>query len=388
MNTKCYQFLLLNVLCLLLMSCSGQSDASTTHAVALTTTAAKASTSSSTHSIAASTSTAKATTTSSAHAAVTSSSTAKVASAAAAASSTTGKNPGTCATTACGTSACCEDQVTGPQCIYQPTLYTCADGVRLCPYGDAECNLTCYNSSIYYCNNGVVTQIPVSPTTTGGSSTTGKNAGTCATTNCGTSACCEDQVTGPQCIYQPTMYSCVDGVRLCQTGFSECNLTCYNSSLYYCDNGAVTQIPPPASTTGGSTTGKNPGTCASTNCGGYACCEDQVTGPQCIYQPTLYTCADGVRLCPYGDAECDLSCYNPNLYTCTNGVVTQIPTAATTTAKATSTAAKISSSSSTHTLAASTSTVKATSASSTHNAATSSSSAKAATASGTTGAGK
>jgi len=390
-------------------------------------------------------------------------------------------NAQSCSSINCAGFACCPDEVTGPVCIYQPSLYTCASGIRLCGAGEGVCNTVCYDESMYYCSNGVITQLPSSASatvgsgsasaSTSGSSTTGSSSGQlCGTVDCGAGiACCNDVVTGPVCIYQPDLYTCAvgtDGDRLCGKGDGVCNNNCYDASMYYCNNNVITQLPQ-GSTTGsapattsapittsapgnncpgaantagvncpsgttccgagtitptcinntdtsvqccvyflsstqcpaGSTCGGSlgpgassdaqcgaPGTsfcdagfnfnafctadqvcctsggtgiccpsgsscgineciapsgptsaattaaptvaptgCASIDCGGSACCDDEVLGPVCIYQPNLYTCASGVRLCGAGEGVCNTVCYDESLYTCQNGVITQIP---------------------------------------------------------------
>jgi len=285
----------------------------------------------------------------------------------------------------CGGYACCQDSVQGAVCIYQPDLYTCAAGIRLCGVGLGVCDTVCYDQSMYYCNNGVITQLPASspthtaspsPTVAHTSAPTQKATSTpthkattsptqkataapthkattaptqkatsaptqkataaptqkatsaptsaptsCAQMFCGGYACCDDVVSGPLCIYQPDQFVCASG-RLCPVGDGVCGTACYNQSIYFCVNGVVTAHPS-SSTSGGSTTGAAI-SCANTFCGTSACCDDAVTGPQCIYQPSLYTCASGVRLCPVGDGECNLNCYDQSLYYCNNGVITQL----------------------------------------------------------------
>jgi len=279
----------------------------------------------------------------------------------------------TCATTDCGGYACCEDEVRGPACIYQPDLYTCASGIRLCPTGYGVCNTGCFDQTLYYCSNNVLYQLPASATVSSGS--TGSASGSSTTGNapvtacgsiaadCGSYQCCNDSVTGFQCVYQPDLYTCFQNIRLCSKGDGVCNTVCYDASNYICVNGVITQIP----TTGGSatatkaptakatvpattkaptqspTTTKAPTqsapttkatsaptptassvpTCANTDCGGFQCCPDEVLGPVCIYQPTLYTCASGVRLCGAGDGVCGTACYDASMYTCESGVITQ-----------------------------------------------------------------
>lgn len=65
---------------------------------------------------------------------------------------------------------------------------------------------------------------------------------TCATTNCGSSSCCDTTNHGAQC-YDSTMYACNPEV-LCpiQTPLG-CGIACYSASQYTCVSGNLQQIP-------------------------------------------------------------------------------------------------------------------------------------------------
>jgi len=274
-----------------------------------------------------------------------------------------GAPPTACGPIASGCGAgiqCCNDSLTGEQCVYQPNLYTCYQNIRLCPKGDGVCGTACYDASLYVCVNGVITQIGA---TTGATATQGPTARPtlAATTNAPTNSpattsapvtptacgpivsgcgagvvCCNDSINGQQCVYQPNLYTCFQNIRLCPKGDGVCGTDCYDASNYICVNGVITQIP--SSTTGGSSattqaptvratsaptpTASSVPTCANTDCGGFACCPDEVLGPVCIYQPTLYTCASGIRLCGAGQGVCGTACYNAAMYYCDNGVIT------------------------------------------------------------------
>jgi len=243
----------------------------------------------------------------------------------------------TCATLNCAGYACCPDEDTGPVCIYQPSLYTCASGKRLCGTGEGVCGTACYDASMYTCENGVITQIQ-----TGSSAppTGAPGSPLCGTVSCNGNQCCNDSVLGPVCIYQPALYTCASGTRLCGTGQGVCGTTCYDASMYGCRNGnlfqlsatqaptqsaTVTSAPTSSPTSTATPTPTSTPTCATLNCAGYACCPDEVTGPVCIYQPSLYTCASGKRLCGTGEGVCGTACYDASMYTCQSGVITQIP---------------------------------------------------------------
>jgi len=196
-----------------------------------------------------------------------------------------------CGSISCGGYQCCEDIYTGPACIFQPNLYDCVNGVKLCGKNLGECNGICFNQTLYYCSSGQIEQLPASG---------------CTNVNCGPYPCCDDLYSGPQC-YNPSLYTCVNGVKLCGEGLGECNGVCFNPNLYYCNNGQLTQLSP----------------CAQLNCGQYACCNDIYSGPQC-YDPTLYSCVNGVKLCGEGLGECNGVCFNQNLYYCNNGQLAQL----------------------------------------------------------------
>jgi len=205
-----------------------------------------------------------------------------------------------CSSINCAGYACCPDEVLGPVCIYQPSLYTCASGVRLCGTGEGVCNTVCYDASMYYCNNGVITQLPsgattAAPTTAAPTTSAPTTSAPNSCTNydrCGPNPCCPDEVLGPLC-YNPALYTCASGVRLCGSGQGVCGTACYDQSMYYCNNGVITQlaggVTTAAPTTAAPTTSSPVFNCpgvndvTGVNCGaGSTCCGAGTITPSCL----------------------------------------------------------------------------------------------------------
>jgi hypothetical protein len=70
---------------------------------------------------------------------------------------------------------------------YNPLLSACVDSIKLCGVGLGQCNGICFNETLYYCNSGVITQVPTS---------TPPPSGLCGSISCGSFSCCEDIYTG------------------------------------------------------------------------------------------------------------------------------------------------------------------------------------------------
>jgi len=116
--------------------------------------------------------------------------------------------------------------------------------------------------------------------------------------------CCNDFVNGPAC-YDPSLYTCANGNRLCGVGEAACGSICYDPSAYSCSGGELQQ--------GGTA---NPLFCSPFNFNpceaGLSCCAET------CFEPSEYTCLNGA-LCPPGNSLCGESqCFDPSVQECCN----------------------------------------------------------------------
>ncbi len=283
------------------------------------------------------------------------------------------------------TDECCNDlnNNNGNPTCYNPALFQCNGGNRLCPKGRLSCEKACYDPAVYSCVNNQLVPAGTQP------------PNRCSVNNggCNNLACCE---YGGGC-YNPNHQACTPnglvwtcfgvpanspsvcgghgqcvGLNACQcdpgySGYSVCipddkcvtnnggcgNMQCCSTASYPCynpnhqqctSNGLVWKCygigANDATVCGGHgnctsldhcscNSGWSGSTCMEpsepSGCNCYIatdkCCHDlnNNNGRPTCYNPSLYQCNDGNRLCSIGKLSCGKACYDPNVYKCVNG---------------------------------------------------------------------